>query len=159
MLAQLERTLPRGERWRYEPKFDGFRGLLWRTDRTVIQLLSRNVKALSPWFPEPIQAGKALPPSTVLDGEIVIADDQGWSDFGALQARLGIAKRDVAQIAVQRPAVLLCFELLTLAGDDLTMSPLVEAMGTNLRRRPTAEARAAKLGPVGQRSQRAPRRS
>jgi ATP-dependent DNA ligase len=84
MLAQLERTLPRGDQWRYEPKIDGFRGLLWHTGGTVIQLLSRNVKELSPWFPELIHAGRTIPPSTVLDGEIVIADDRGCSDFGAL---------------------------------------------------------------------------
>jgi ATP-dependent DNA ligase len=68
MLARLERTLPRGDAWRYEPKLDGFRGLLWRRDGTAIQLLSRNVKDLSPWFPELIEAGRALPPNTVLDG-------------------------------------------------------------------------------------------
>jgi ATP-dependent DNA ligase len=126
MLARLERTLPRGDVWRYEPKLDGFRGLLWRTSGTAFQLLSRNVKDLSPWFPELIQAGRALPPNTVLDGEIVIADDRGCSDFGALQTRLGVAKRDATQIARERPAVLLCLDLLTLAGHDLTMSPLVE---------------------------------
>ena len=126
MLAQLERTLPRGDVWRYEPKLDGFRALLWRRAGPAIQLLSRNVKDLSPWFPELVQAGMTLPPDTVLDGEIVIADDRGCSDFGALQARLGVAKRDATQIARERPAVLLCFDVLTLAGHDLTMSPLVE---------------------------------
>jgi len=49
MLAQLERTLPRGDQWRYEPKLDDFRGLLWHTAGTAIQLLSRNVIDLSPW--------------------------------------------------------------------------------------------------------------
>jgi len=126
MLAHLERTLPRGEHWRYEPKLDGFRGLLWHGDGATVQLLSRNVKDLSAWFPEVVQAGNALPSNTLLDGEIVIADDGGCSDFGALQARLGTARRDVARVASQRPAVLLCFDLLTLAGDDLTSLPLSE---------------------------------
>ena len=126
MLAHLERTLPRGEHWRYEPKLDGFRGLLWHGDGATVQLLSRNVKDLSAWFPEVVQAGNALPSNTLLDGEIVIADDGGCSDFGALQARLGTARRDVARVASQRPAVLLCFDLLTLAGEDLTSLPLNE---------------------------------
>jgi ATP-dependent DNA ligase len=118
MLAHLEQTLPRGNQWRYEPKLDGFRGLLWRTNGGAVQLLSRNVKDLSPGFPELIQAGKALPSSTILDGEIVIADERGCSDFGALQARLGVAKRDAAQVAREHPAVLLCFDMLALAGHD-----------------------------------------
>jgi len=122
MLAQP--TLPRGVHWRYEPKLDGFRGLLWHGDGATVQLLSRNVKDLSAWFPEVVQAGNALPSNTLLDGEIVIADDGGCSDFGALQARLGTARRDVARVASQRPAVLLCFDLLTLAGEDLTSLPL-----------------------------------
>jgi ATP-dependent DNA ligase len=126
MLAQLERTLPHGDVWRYEPKLDGFRGLLWRRAGMASQLLSRNVKDLSPWFPELIQAGSALPPNTVVDGEIVIADDRGCSDFGALQARLGVAQRDAAQTARERPAVLLCFDVLALADHDLIMSPLTE---------------------------------
>jgi ATP-dependent DNA ligase len=124
MLAQFERTLPRGEHWRYEPKLDGFRGLLWYGDGATPQLLSRNVKDLSAWFPELIQAGKALPTNTLLDGEIVIADDRGCSDFGALQARLGTARRDLARVASERPALLLCFDLLTLAGEGLTSLPL-----------------------------------
>lgn len=124
MLAHLERILPRGENWRYEPKLDGFRGLLWHGDGAAAQLLSRNVKDLSAWFPELIEAGKALPPNTLVDGEIVIADDVGGSDFGALQARLGMARRDAALVGFQRPAVLLCFDLLTLDGEDLTSLPL-----------------------------------
>jgi ATP-dependent DNA ligase len=89
MLAHLERSLPRGETWRYEPKLDGFRGLLWHGEGAAAQLLSRNVKDLSAWFPALIEAGKALPANTLVDGEIVIADNLGSSDFGALQARLG----------------------------------------------------------------------
>jgi ATP-dependent DNA ligase len=50
MLAQLQKRLPIGEHWRYEPKLDGFRGLLWRRGDAV-QLLSRNLKDLKPWFP------------------------------------------------------------------------------------------------------------
>src|SRR5215470_4335582 len=59
MLARLESKLPRGAQWRYEPKLDGFRGLLWRRTETVVELLSRNMRDLSPWFPEIVGAGRA----------------------------------------------------------------------------------------------------
>jgi bifunctional non-homologous end joining protein LigD len=96
MLARLQSTLPRGDQWRYEPKLDGFRGLLWRRSATTVQLLSRNARDLAPWVPELVQAGQALSPGTLLDGEIVIADELGRSDFGALQQRLAIAKLSAA---------------------------------------------------------------
>ena len=88
MLAQLQQRLPRGDAWRYEPKLDGFRGLLWHRTGTSVQLLSRNGRDLAPWFPELIQAGQKLPVDTLIDGEIVIADDDGCVDFTALQVRL-----------------------------------------------------------------------
>jgi hypothetical protein len=80
MLARLESKLPRGAQWRYEPKLDGFRGLLWRRTETGVDLVSRNMRDLSPWFPEIVCAGRALPVDTLVDGEIVIADEQGRSD-------------------------------------------------------------------------------
>ncbi len=92
MLARLQSTLPRGMQWRYEPKLDGFRGLLWRRGERSAQLLSRNTKDLTPWFPEVVQAALVLPSGTLLDGETVIADDLGHSDFGALQQRMSVAK-------------------------------------------------------------------
>jgi ATP-dependent DNA ligase len=120
MLAQLEPRLPRGDSWRYEPKLDGFRGLLWRRAGGQTQLLSRNARDLGPWFPELIQAAGALPANTLVDGEIVICDETGSSDFGSLQARLSTARSQVHAVARQRPAVLLVFDILQLAGDDLT---------------------------------------
>lgn len=92
MLAQLETRLPAGERWRYEPKLDGFRGLLWRRASGQVQLLSRNRRDLGPWFPELVGAAAALPPGTLLDGEIVICDDTGSAEFGRLQERLSTAR-------------------------------------------------------------------
>jgi ATP-dependent DNA ligase len=56
MLATLECTLPTGEQWRYEPKFDGFRGLLWHAQNGHVQVLSRNLRDLAPWFPEVVQS-------------------------------------------------------------------------------------------------------
>jgi ATP-dependent DNA ligase len=119
----LQSTLPRGDHWRYEPKLDGFRGLLWRRTAADVQLLSRNVKVLTSWFPEIVQAARELPTGTLLDGEIVIADELGRSDFGALQHRMSVAKRASAAAALERPAVLLVFDLLRLGDTDLTVSP------------------------------------
>jgi len=124
MLARLERTLPRGDLWRYEPKLDGFRGLLWRAPSGSVHLLSRNLKDLSSAFPELVRAGRDLPLDTLLDGEIVIADADGRSNFGALQERLGKGRRDSAQVALRSPAVLLAFDLVRNAGGDLLDQPL-----------------------------------
>src|SRR5215472_7896160 len=118
MLARLESKLPRGAQWRYEPKLDGFRGLLWRRTETVVELHSRNMRDLSPWFPEIVGAGRALPVDTLVDGEIVIADGQGRSDFTALQQRLTVARRAAAAAAIAHPAVLLVFDVLALSGSD-----------------------------------------
>jgi ATP-dependent DNA ligase len=120
MLARLAATLPLGCEWRYEPKFDGFRGLLWRAPGGTVRLLSRNLKDLSASFPELVYAGDALPPSTVVDGEIVIAEVDGRSDFGALQARLGAGKRDAGRIVSRKPAVLLVFDVICHERADLT---------------------------------------
>ena len=79
MLAQLDSRLPSGQQWRYEPKLDGFRGLLWHRSAGQAQLLSRNTRDLGPWFPELMRAARTLPPDTLVDGEIVICDDTGGS--------------------------------------------------------------------------------
>ena len=125
MLARLEPRLPRGQQWRYEPKLDGFRGLLCRSAHGAVHLLSRNRRDLSPWFPELVWAANALPGGTILDGEIVIATDRGVSDFGALQQRLTIASRATASRARETPGVLLTFDVLELAGESLLEQPLV----------------------------------
>jgi ATP-dependent DNA ligase len=62
----------------------------------------------------------ALPLGTLLDGEIVIADEQGCPDFGALQHRLTVARKDTAKVAAERPAVLVVFDVLQLAGSEVT---------------------------------------
>jgi ATP-dependent DNA ligase len=62
MLAKLESALPVGPAWRYEPKLDGFRGLLSRTNDEHVRLLSRNGRDLAPWFPELIRAATSLRP-------------------------------------------------------------------------------------------------
>jgi bifunctional non-homologous end joining protein LigD len=75
-----------------------------------VQLLSRNLNDLSLSFPELVRAGDALAPGTLVDGEIVIAHATGRSDFGALQERLSVGKRDARSGASREPAVCLtCF--------------------------------------------------
>jgi bifunctional non-homologous end joining protein LigD len=120
MLAMQERVLPRGPEWLYEPKVDGFRSLLWRSNAGPVRLLSRNLKDLSVLFPEVVHAGRALPLDSVLDGEIVIADADGQSDFGALQRRLRAGARDARAFAEQNPAVLLAFDVPRHEREDLT---------------------------------------
>jgi ATP-dependent DNA ligase len=123
MLAQLDARLPQGERWAYEPKMDGFRGLLWRRDGAT-QLLSRSGRDLGPWFPELITAAESLPCNTLVDGEIVIADESGLADFGALQQRLTLARKFIGQAVASRAAILLVFDVLELEGEELTTFPL-----------------------------------
>jgi bifunctional non-homologous end joining protein LigD len=112
--------MPTGAQWLYEPKFDGFRGLLRRSSDGLVRLTSRQGKDLTDWFPELAQAGKCLPRSTVLDGEIVIADEEGRADFGALQRRLGVASRRSSQTAANYPAILLVFDMPIDLLDDRT---------------------------------------
>jgi ATP-dependent DNA ligase len=112
--------------WLYEPKFDGFRGLLCQSSDGSVRVTSRQGKDLTDWFLELAKAGKCLPPSTVLDGEIVIADGEGRADFGALQRRLGVASRRSSQTAANCPAILQVFDVLECAGIDLMQLPLIE---------------------------------
>src|SRR5712691_5377071 len=125
MLAALKHSLPIGDQWLYEPKLDGFRGTLRHAKNAHVQVLSRNLRDLAPSFPELGQAARSLPAGTLLDGEIVIADDEsGNADFGALQQRLTVARRSAGQVALQRPAVLLVFDVLEMGGVPLTELPL-----------------------------------
>src|SRR4029450_3533816 len=110
---------PEAEAWRYEPKLDGFRGLLWHRTGTSVQLLSRNGRDLAPWFPELIQAGQELPVGTLIDGEIVIAAGGGSVDFPPPQARLSSPRNQVSRIASARAAVLVAFDALEIDGSPL----------------------------------------
>src|SRR4026209_1315006 len=86
MEAELVRELPAGDGWQYEPKWDGFRGVL-ENDGGELALWSRNGRPLLRYFPELAQLGELLPPHSALDGEIVIARD-GVLDFDSMQMRL-----------------------------------------------------------------------
>jgi ATP-dependent DNA ligase len=113
MLAKAADSLPEGDGWLFEPKWDGFRALVFR-DGPDLYLQSRDLKPLDRYFPElaePLLA--ALPGRCVLDGEIVIASD-GRLDFEALLLRIHPAASRVAMLAEQSPASFVAFDLLAL---------------------------------------------
>jgi ATP-dependent DNA ligase len=129
MLAALDSRLPVGHYWRYEPKLDGFRGLLARGASGQTHLLSRNARDLGPWFPEIVAAAQKLPPGTLLDGEIVMCDEAGWVDFGGLQERLSTARARVRDAVRQRPAALLAFDLLEAGGTSIQAESMAQRRG------------------------------
>ena len=122
MLAKLSETLPEGDGWIYEPKWDGFRALVFR-DGEELLLQSRDLKPLNRYFPEleePLRA--QLPARCVLDGEIVIAGPDGL-DFDALLLRIHPAASRIKLLAAQTPASYVAFDLLALTGRDLRVAP------------------------------------
>jgi ATP-dependent DNA ligase len=118
MLAKLADALPEEGAFLYEPKWDGFRAIVFRSaDDLFIQ--SRDLRPLDRYFPELHDALMvAVPPGSVLDGEIVIATDHGL-DFDALQLRLHPAASRVAKLAKETPAEFVAFDLLASGGRDL----------------------------------------
>jgi len=125
MLAKLAETIPDGPGFLYEPKWDGFRALVFRAgDDLYIQ--SRDLRPLDRYFPDLHDALLArLPPDVVVDGEIVIATADGL-DFDALQMRLHPAASRVAMLAKSTPASFVAFDLLALGRDDLRGRPMAE---------------------------------
>jgi ATP-dependent DNA ligase len=118
MLAKRVDSLPEAEGWSFEPKWDGFRVIVFRDGDNVL-LQSRDLKALNRYFPELIEPLKAqLPKQCVLDGEIVIARD-GALDFDALTLRIHPAASRVKTLAEQMPASIVAFDLLSVEGTDL----------------------------------------
>ncbi len=116
MLAKLSSELPSGDGWLYEPKWDGFRALVFR-EGGDLYLQSRDLKPLDRYFPELIEPLLArLPERCVLDGEIVIAGAQGL-DFDALLLRIHPAASRVKLLAAQTPASYVAFDLLALDAD------------------------------------------
>src|SRR4029079_5129151 len=103
MLSRARGALPQGEGWLFEPKWDGFRTLVFR-DGDEILLQSRDEKPLNRYFPELLGPLRAqLPEQCVLDGESVIAKD-GSLDFDALQLRIHPAASRVKLLSEQIPA-------------------------------------------------------
>jgi ATP-dependent DNA ligase len=122
MLAKRVDEVPREGNWIYEPKWDGFRILVFRDgDEVLIQ--SRDTKPLNRYFPEMLDPlRKQLPSKCVLDGELVIAH-QGHLDFDALQLRIHPATSRVKLLASQTPASCVFFDLLCKGSRDLRSQP------------------------------------
>jgi ATP-dependent DNA ligase len=122
MLSKRVESLPLGDTWIYEPKWDGFRALIFR-DGGELLIQSRDEKPLNRYFPELVEPLQAqLPAQCVLDGEIVIARD-GKLDFDALQLRLHPAASRVKFLSQQTPASIVFFDLLCEDTRDLRDEP------------------------------------
>jgi ATP-dependent DNA ligase len=131
MLAKLARDLPTDGDWWYEPKWDGFRCLVFR-DRHEISLESRNERPFNRYFPEllePLLAG--LPRRCVVDGEIVVPDPAGRGlDFDALLQRIHPAESRVTRLAGETPAAFVAFDILALDERSLIDEPLAMRLTT-----------------------------
>jgi ATP-dependent DNA ligase len=125
MLAKRLGDLPDGEGWLYEPKWDGFRALVFR-DGEELFLQSRDGKPLNRYFPELEQPLRAqLPQQSVVDGEIVIASG-GALDFEALQLRLHPAASRVKKLAGELPSSIVLWDLLCIGDRSYLASPFRE---------------------------------
>src|SRR5512133_1711734 len=124
MEAQLVRSLPEGDGWQYEPKWDGFRGVLENLG-PELALWSRNERPLLRYFPELRPLGELLPPKSALDGEIVIARD-GALDFDAMQTRLHPAESRIRKLSAEIPAQFVVFDVLLWNGEEVWRLPLEE---------------------------------
>ena len=124
MLAKLAEAVPEGD-YVYEPKWDGFRALIFRGSNDVY-LQSRDSRPLDRYFPD-LHAAllERLPPDCVLDGEIVIATARGL-DFEALQLRLHPAASRVAKLAQETPASFVAFDVLAVGARSLMACPQSE---------------------------------
>jgi ATP-dependent DNA ligase len=122
MLAKIAEELPRGEGILYEPKWDGFRAIVFR-GRGDVYIQSRDLRPLDRYFPELHETLRsALPDGCVVDGEIVIATAHGL-DFDALQLRLHPAASRIARLAAATPASFVAFDVLAAAGRDVRAMP------------------------------------
>jgi ATP-dependent DNA ligase len=122
MLAKLTEELPVGDGFLYEPKWDGFRAIVFRSEADVF-IQSRDLRPLDRYFPELHELfARALPAGCVVDGEIVIATCKGL-DFDALQLRLHPAASRVQKLAKETPAAFVAFDLLAADGRDIREMP------------------------------------
>jgi ATP-dependent DNA ligase len=120
-LALSRKVLPEGEGWVYEPKYDGFRSIVY-VDGDEVYMQSRGGKPLRRYFPEV----KFPEGRYVLDGELVILDEDGHEEFDALQNRLHPAESRVRMLAEKTPALFRAFDLLALDRRKLTGKPFAE---------------------------------
>jgi ATP-dependent DNA ligase len=124
MEAELVNELPEGEDWQYEPKWDGFRGIVENVGRGF-HIWSRNARPLLRYFPELQDLSQRLPPKSAVDGEIVVVRD-GRLDFDALQMRLHPAESRVRKLSAEIPAQFVCFDVLLWDGEPVHKLPLEE---------------------------------
>jgi ATP-dependent DNA ligase len=120
-LALSRKVLPEGEDWVYEPKYDGFRSIVY-VDGDDVYMQSRGGKPLRRYFPE-VKFPKGR---YVLDGELVILDEDGHEQFDALQNRLHPAESRVRMLAKETPALFRAFDLLAVDRRKLTGRPFAE---------------------------------
>ena len=125
MEAKHVASLPVGDGWQYEPKWDGFRAIVFR-DADDVYISSRGELPFARYFPEVVAAVRTLPsPRLVLDGEIVVFTPDGLGlDFDALLQRIHPAASRVARLSRETPASFVTFDLLALADRDLRPQPL-----------------------------------
>jgi len=141
MLSKAAVALPADDEWQFEPKWDGFRTLVFR-DGAEILLQSRDKRPMNRYFPEILEPlATALPEQCVLDGEIVIVGDGGL-DFEALLLRIHPAESRVKLLAAQTPASYVAWDLLALGDQDLRSAPLA------VRRQRLEEALGAIVAPL-----------
>src|SRR4026208_1032588 len=125
MLSKRVGELPVGGAWMFEPKWDGFRALIFR-DGDEILIQSRDEKSLNRYFPELLEPLRSqLPARCVLDGEIVVARNGGL-DFEALQLRIHPAASRVKLLSQETPASIVVFDLLCQGDRDLRAEPFQE---------------------------------
>jgi ATP-dependent DNA ligase len=120
-LARSKGELPLGEEWAYEPKYDGFRAIVF-VDGDDVTIQSRGGKPLGRYFPEL----RFAPGRYVMDGEIVIDDPDGGQDFDALSNRIHPAQSRIQMLSEQTPSRYVAFDLLALGDDALLERPFEE---------------------------------
>src|SRR4051794_18493467 len=146
-LARPAKELPDGEQWRYEPKWDGFRTLIFR-DGDEVHLQSRNGKPMNRYFPEiPAQITALADERIVLDGELMVIVD-GVQEFDLLGQRIHPAASRVAMLAEKWPAIFMAFDVLAIDNETF-----LEHTSDKPRRRleravPGDDSAAARLTPV-----------
>src|SRR5829696_3249673 len=125
MLAKRVSELPSSGEWIFEPKWDGFRALIFR-DGEEVMIQSRDEKSLNRYFPELVEPIlKQLPTRCVLDGEVVVAQN-GALDFDSLQLRIHPAASRVQLLSAQIPSSIVFFDLLAEGKKDLRQRPFAE---------------------------------
>lgn len=122
--AELVDDIPTGPNWWYEPKWDGFRGVL-ENDGGTLGLWSRNGRPLLRYFPELRALGQMLPPHSALDGEIVI-EQRGRLEFDLMQLRLHPAESRIRKLSAEFPATFIAFDVLLWNGEPVHTRPLTE---------------------------------